>query len=178
MYSGCIDDLITAFDFLSQRNAGELKIFPDSNAYQRMSETIKACFKDTNANLVFSIFNGECTMKEIGRITEECRKSGCNAIIVIGGGKPIDTAKVVADNNSIPLIVVPTVVSNDAPCTGLSVVYNEEGMDVKIIFTRRNPDLVLVDSEIISKAPVRFFDDLYGAIIAADKIGKNIEKLT
>jgi len=77
-----------------------------------------------------------------------------DGIIAVGGGKTIDTAKAVAQKLDLPVVIVPTIASNDAPCSGLSVVYNEEGVVVKVIFSKRNPDLVLVDSEIIAKAPV------------------------
>jgi glycerol dehydrogenase len=44
----------------------------------------------------------------------------------------------------------------DAPCTGLSVIYNDDGSFSNYIFYPRNPDAVIVDSLIIVKAPVRF----------------------
>ena len=47
--------------------------------------------------------------------------------------------------------------SNDAPCSGVAVLYNEQGVVVKAVLMRRNPDLVVVDTEIIAKAPVRLF---------------------
>jgi glycerol dehydrogenase len=51
---------------------------------------------------------------------------------------------------------MPTVVATDAPCTGLSVIYNDDGTFSNYIFYPKNPDVVIVDSSIIVKAPVRF----------------------
>jgi glycerol dehydrogenase len=36
-------------------------------------------------------------------------------MVGMGGGKTIDTAKIVADRTNIPVIVVPTIASTDAP---------------------------------------------------------------
>ena len=54
-------------------------------------------------------------------------ESGADAIVGIGGGKTIDAAKAVAHPAGLPLVVVPTVASTDAPTSALAVVYTEEG---------------------------------------------------
>jgi glycerol dehydrogenase len=51
---------------------------------------------------------------------------------------------------------MPTIASTDAPCSSCAVVYNEKGVVVSVANQRRNPDLVLVDTEVIANAPVRF----------------------
>jgi glycerol dehydrogenase len=51
---------------------------------------------------------------------------------------------------------VPTIASNDAPCTAVAVRYSAQGRDPEPIGLPRNPDVVIVDSALIAKAPVRF----------------------
>jgi glycerol dehydrogenase len=51
---------------------------------------------------------------------------------------------------------VPTIASTDAPCSAIAVRYSEEGVYQEAHLLGRNPDIVLVDSAIIAKAPVRF----------------------
>ena len=53
-------------------------------------------------------------------------------------------------------MIIPTVVATDAPCTGLSVIYNDDGSFNSYLFYPNNPDGVLVDSYIIAHAPVKF----------------------
>ena len=48
------------------------------------------------------------------------------------------------------------VAATDAPCTGLSVVYNDDGSFNKYLFYPQNPYAVLVDSRVIANAPVKF----------------------
>jgi glycerol dehydrogenase len=49
----------------------------------------------------------------------------------------------------------PTVASSDAPCSALSVVYTEEGVFQEYRIYRKNPDLVLVDTQVIAQSPPR-----------------------
>jgi glycerol dehydrogenase len=91
----------------------------------------------------------------VDRVLEEFRTSGCDLIAGIGGGQTIDTARAAADILGAPLVIVPTVASNDAPCSALSIIHDEEGAVIEIRITKRNPDLVLVDTEIIANSPAR-----------------------
>jgi glycerol dehydrogenase len=78
-------------------------------------------------------------------------------IIGCGGGKVIDTARAAADQVKAPLVVMPTAASNDSPCSALSVIHDEKGKVTELRQVRRNPDMVLVDTDIIINAPVRLF---------------------
>ena len=54
---------------------------------------------------------------------------GANMKVVgVGGGKILDTSKAVAYENNIPVAIVPTLASTDAPCSALAVVYSDEGV--------------------------------------------------
>jgi glycerol dehydrogenase len=55
----------------------------------------------------------------------------------------------------VPCIQVPTVASNDAPTASSCVVYDAQGVQAGVVSTTTNPNLVLVDTQIIAQAPVR-----------------------
>lgn len=106
--------------------------------------------------LISAGFNLECSWNEIKRIKAAADESGADVIIGLGGGKSLDTAKAVAHLANKPVIIVPTIASTDAPCSALAVIYTEHGEFEEYFFFRNNPNLVLVDTAIIAKAPVRF----------------------
>jgi len=123
--------------------------------YEPLKGRLDERFGATGLSLSFSKFNGEASMTEINRVTEIAVKEKCNVVIGIGGGKTIDTAKAIANHIKSPIIVIPTAASTDAPCSALSVIYTDEGVYSEVIRYRSNPDIVLVDSDIVSKAPAR-----------------------
>lgn len=104
----------------------------------------------------FETFGGESSDEEIGRLAELAREQSSQVIVGIGGGKAIDTAKAVSHELEIPVAIVPTIASTDAPCSALSVIYSPKGEVERYLFLPRNPALVLVDTHIIAQAPVRF----------------------
>lgn len=98
----------------------------------------------------------ECTLAAIAEATELAKSSCVSAIAGMGGGKVIDLGRASADDLGLPFISIPTVAASDAPCSGLSVIYDETDAVVEDRFVRANPRLVIVDSEIIAQAPPRF----------------------
>lgn len=101
-------------------------------------------------------FGGECCDEEIARMTAAATERKAALIVGIGGGKTLDTAKAVAHGLKCPVIIVPSLASTDAPCSALSVIYTREGAFARYLVLPRNPDVVLVDTALIVKAPVRF----------------------
>lgn len=100
-------------------------------------------------------FGGEITKAEIARLAEDAAAVGADVVVGMGGGKAIDTAKGVALRLGAPIAIVPTIASNDAPTSRLIVVYDEHHAIVEVEMLPANPDVVLVDTAIVARAPRR-----------------------
>ncbi|EHH8759350.1 glycerol dehydrogenase, partial [Escherichia coli] len=100
-------------------------------------------------------FNGECSHAEINRLMAILQKQGCRGVVGIGGGKTLDTAKAIGYYQKLPVVVIPTIASTDAPTSALSVIYTEAGEFEEYLIYPKNPDMVVMDTAIIAKAPVR-----------------------
>jgi glycerol dehydrogenase len=112
---------------------------------------------DLNAQAIsIDLFHGECCEKELNRVSDVVAQKRVDVFVGMGGGKTIDTAKIVADRANIPVIVIPTIASTDAPCSGCAVRYSEDGSFDSVLYQKRNPAAVLVDVGIIATAPTRF----------------------
>ncbi len=112
---------------------------------------------DNSARIVRHPFQGETTQWELDKLLDTCRKESVNYIIGMGGGKAMDTARAGAFFSGLPLIIVPTTASTDAPCSSLTGIYSDQHEHLKTIRTGKNPDIVLVDSAIILGAPKMSF---------------------
>jgi glycerol dehydrogenase len=101
-------------------------------------------------------FGGECCESELSRLAAVIAEKHADVLVGMGGGKAIDTAKIAADRAGIPVVIVPTIASTDAPCSGCAVLYSEAGVFESVYYQKANPAVVLVDTVIIANAPVRF----------------------
>lgn len=139
------------------RNLGKSFLFICSNSgYKNCHEKIEKSFEGKDANVKFEIFGGVSSIGEVEKMRKIVKENGIECVAAVGGGSAIDTAKATAYYENLPVAVIPTVVATDAPCTGLSVIYNNDGTFAKYIFYPKNPDAVIVDSDIIANAPVKF----------------------
>ena len=127
-----------------------------ANDLMYVASALKSAQETLSLPMIETNFRGECSKVEIERLTKIAKENQCDVIIGLGGGKALDTAKAIAHYESLPVIIVPTIASTDAPCSSLAVIYTEEGAFEEYIFFKSNPNLVLVDSQVIANAPVRF----------------------
>ena len=130
-------------------------ILADKFVYDNFKGKIIEGFEKENVPYHIEVFGGECSQKEIDRNIEILKFKKCDVMIGIGGGKTLDAAKAISYYTNIPVIVVPTIASTDAPCSALSVVYTPEGEFEKYLFLKSNPDMVIMDTDVIVNAPVR-----------------------
>lgn len=132
---------------------------------EALYEELKAFLsKEEGFSFRFGMFSGEVTPKFMQDAAADA--SGAQFVVGIGGGKTVDAAKGIADICKVPVILVPTIASTDAPVASMTAVFNDEGEQTGIMLFKTCPSLVLVDSEIITKAPVRYFSAGIGDALA------------
>lgn len=130
-------------------------LISDDTVFEIAGKRLQNDLKNNEMAVKYVSFNGEASEDEIQRITKIGRDNGTDVVIGLGGGKTIDSAKGVSDDLNVPVAILPTIASTDAPTSALSVIYSDEGVFEKYRFYKKNPDLVLVDTEVVAKGPVR-----------------------
>jgi glycerol dehydrogenase len=134
---------------------GPALILAGRSAIQLLSEVWRKTLGDAAISFDVHRFGGECSLREIERIKASAEKLPARVIIAAGGGKTLDAGRAAAADLHLPVVNCPTIASSDAPCSALSVIYTDEGAFQQYRIYGRNPDLVLVDSEVIARSPVR-----------------------
>jgi glycerol dehydrogenase-like iron-containing ADH family enzyme len=76
-------------------------------------------------------------------------------IIGMGGGKALDTAKLVASQLGLPIVTIPTSAATCAAWTALSNIYNVAGAFQYDVGLEHCPDLLILDYDLIATAPRR-----------------------
>jgi len=134
---------------------GPALIMAGKTAVKLLSETWRKSLGSAEIRYEVYPFGGECSLAEIERIKDSARQTQARVIIAVGGGKALDAGRAAAADLGLPVVNCPTVASSDAPCSALSVIYTEDGVFQQYRFYRKNPDLVLVDTAVIARSPVR-----------------------
>ena len=75
----------------------------------------------------FIPYGGDSTYENGGRLIADPTVQAADMLFAVGGGRACDTVKYVADKLDKPLFTFPTVASNCAPVTAISVIYNADG---------------------------------------------------
>lgn len=98
-----------------------------------------------------------CSRETVSDCVDRGAPNGETVVIGVGGGHALDTATVTAIELDASLVTVPTVASTDAPCSSIAALYDHQtGAYEGIVQRSRNPELVIVDTEVMAAAPPRF----------------------
>ena len=122
-----------------------------------VGQTALASLAEAGLEVVEVEFRGESSHEEVDRVTQIAQQSGADVSIGIGGGKVLDTAKATAAAAGLKMVTVPTIASTDTPVSSATVWYDAEGNCTGFECWAHNPNLVLVDSQVIVNAPIRAF---------------------
>ena len=118
-------------------------------------DTLRQSFKKAELHAEIAPFGGECSQNEIDRLKKLADSADCLAVLGIGGGKTLDTAKALAHFMDVPVAIAPTIASTNAPCSALSVIYTDSGEFDRYLMLPHNPNMVIVDTKVVAGAPAR-----------------------
>lgn len=136
---------------------GKRWLFVCSNSgYKACHDKIEKSFGELDDYRRYEVFGGISSKGEIAKMEEIVKADNIDTVVAVGGGSAVDTAKATAYYTGKHIVIVPTVAATDAPCTGLSVIYNDDHSFDKYLFYPTNPDAVMVDTTVIANAPVKF----------------------
>lgn len=141
----------------NSKDFGKKFLFVCSHSgYNAVHDLVEESFKGSKAVRHYEIFGGISSVGEIKKMEEIVKNEKIDVVVGVGGGSAIDTAKATAYYMKKRVAIIPTVCATDAPCTGLSVIYNDDHSFNSYLFYPNNPDLVIVDSGVIAKSPSKF----------------------
>lgn len=131
-------------------------IVSDDVVWGIVQPAVEASFAEAGLPVERVGFGRFATPQAVDALVEKIRETGADVIVGLGGGSAIDAAKASGHLAGIRWISVPTAASTDAPTSALAVIYSEEGEFIEYRFFPHNPDLVLIDTQLVANAPVQF----------------------
>jgi glycerol dehydrogenase len=98
-------------------------------------------------------FGGESSVEEIERLERLLGARRPKIVAAAGGGKCMDVGKALGGRLGARIATIPTIASNDSATSHIYVLYDADHRLLRVEKLDRNPDLVLVDVDVISRAP-------------------------
>lgn len=117
---------------------------------------IRSSCQEAGVAIHVCLFGGESSAAEVERLRHGLPDTSPGVVAAVGGGKCIDAGKALAGSVGARIVTVPTIASNDSPTSHIYVLYDEAHRLLGVERLSHNPDLVLVDTDVIVSAPARF----------------------
>jgi len=140
---GVVDEVRAAIDDLHL--TGEPLIITSPTPDELAGDRVRAQVPEAETIVV-----EEASFESIERVSEAAQSHKADYLIGLGGGKPIDIAKMAADELNVGLVSVPTAASHDGIVSGRGSV--PDG-DTRHSVAADPPLAVLADTEIMAQAP-------------------------
>ncbi|MBX2863722.1 MAG: iron-containing alcohol dehydrogenase family protein [Leptolyngbyaceae cyanobacterium MAG.088] len=100
-------------------------------------------------------YRTDCCEPTLVQLRQAVNDHAADLIIGVGGGKALDTAKLLAYQTQLPVVTIPTSAATCAAWTALSNVYSEQGAFRYDVGLPICPNLLLLDYELVATAPKR-----------------------
>ncbi len=102
-----------------------------------------------------ALYGTDCSEAALARLQSVAVTHQADCILGLGGGKALDTAKLLAFQLGCPVVTIPTSGATCAAWTALSNVYSEQGAFRYDVALPRCPDLLILDYGLVRTAPRR-----------------------
>lgn len=160
--AGAIDSL----GELVARRWGSAATLVDAQLADTIGRRAEASLDSAGVTTVSVHAEGEVTPARIAALADDVRDQAPEVIVAVGGGKVLDQGKGVSRLLGVPVVTVPTIASNDGPCSRVIAMYDDDHRLVDTPHLLANPELVVVDTEVIVGAPLRFLRSGIGDALA------------
>lgn len=111
-------------------------------------------------------YQPDCSENSLNVLLNTVKEHQADLIIGVGGGKALDTAKLLAYRCQLPVVTIPTSGATCAAWTALSNVYTDGGAFLYDVPLSRCPDLLILDYNLLQTAPKRTLTSGIGDAIA------------
>ena len=122
--------------------------------------------------LDFIWYGGNSTYENTEALKNNPTVQAADMVFGVGGGRAVDTCKVFCDQLDKPLFTFPTIASNCAACTAISVIYNADDTFREYYYPKTPATHVFINMKIIAEAPEKL---LWAGI--GDALSKECEVL-
>lgn len=107
--------------------------------------------------LDFIWFGGDSRYENVEKLEKNPTVLKADMFFGVGGGRACDTVKILGNKLDKPFFTFPTLASNCAGCTAISVVYDDKGAFKEYYYLRQPSYHTFINTKIIAESPEKLF---------------------
>ncbi|BFM38511.1 iron-containing alcohol dehydrogenase family protein [Synechocystis sp. LKSZ1] len=130
-------------------------VIAGSQTLVRLQSALEHLAQDQGLLLAAADYHPDCCETSLQALHRAIAEHQADLILGAGGGKALDTAKLVAHQGQLPIVTVPTSGATCAAWTALANVYSEAGAFQYDVALRHCPELLILDYDLVQSAPTR-----------------------
>lgn len=135
----------------------KILIISGVKSYEAIASKLLKAISESGFNLIGQeYFGGDCTYANVEHLRALAVYKEADMVFAVGGGKCLDTCKCLCIEDKKPIFTFPTIASNCAACTSVSIMYQDDGTFLKPHFFTQPAEHAFIDTEIIAKAPEKY----------------------
>ncbi|MFM2483527.1 iron-containing alcohol dehydrogenase family protein [Celerinatantimonas yamalensis] len=127
-------------------------------AIEKARTALEDGIKDSTITLLdFLWYGGNATMENVEQLKNNPQVQQAQMLFAVGGGRACDAVKTLGSIIDKPVFTFPTLASNCAACTSLSVMYNRDGSFKEYFYQDHPPLHAFINTKIITESPAEMF---------------------
>lgn len=132
-------------------------IIGGKKAMKKTKDLVAAAVAGSDIEIIdFLWFGGEAAYENVAILKMQDSVQKADMIFAVGGGKVMDTCKVLAQILDKPYFTFPTIASNCAAFTSLAVMYRLDGSFKELSFSKVHPIHVFLCLNLFADAPSKY----------------------
>ena len=122
---------------------------------EKLAIPLQTLAEQEKLDLATGSYSPDCSEASLKELNKKFKAHKADFVIGIGGGKALDTAKLLAHQQHCPIVTVPTSAATCAAWTALSNIYSDQGAFQYDVGLDQCPNLLILDYDLVRTAPQR-----------------------
>ena len=166
-------DCYREIPYVTRKYGTKAVVIGGKTAMQKAKPELETAIRGSKVEIVDYIwYGGDSNYENIEKLKANETVQNADMLFGVGGGRACDTVKTLADMLDKPFFTFPTLASNCAACTAITVIYNADGSFKEYYYMHGPAYHTFVNTKIIADSPEKL---LWAGI--GDALSKECEVL-
>lgn len=150
-------DVFTKIEDICKDYGTKAVVIGGKTAMSVVREDLTNALKDSKIEIIdFVWYGGESCYENVEELINNDKVRNAQMLFALGGGKALDTVKCLGTKVNKPVFTFPTIGSNCAGVTCVSIMYTKEGVFKEPFFFSKPPAHCFINTDVMAKAPYKY----------------------